>query len=392
VHNDIVISIDQGKGVALILLDFSAAFDTVDHQILLDFLKDYVGLGGPVLKLFQSYLTGRTQCVSIKGVLSELSELAYGVPQGSVLGPIEFCIYTIPLGAILRHYNIQYHIYADDTQLYCSFDLKSPSDTVTNISACISDIRTWMIRNKLKINDDKTEFLLITSPRAKFTENIELNIGQANIIPSDSCKSLGVMLDNRFTMDTQIKNLSRSIHFHLRNIGSIRKLLTTHATEQLVHSLVTSRLDYCNSLLYGIPGYQIECLQRMQNIAARIVTRCDRREHITPVLKSLHWLPVKYRIDFKILLLTYKCLNDLAPSYLTELFNPYHQKRYSTRRNSKNCLDKPPLFKLKSYGERSFTYAAPTEWNKLPLEIKNAPSVTCFKSLLKTHLFKKHFK
>jgi hypothetical protein len=392
VHNDIVISIDEGRGVALILLDLSAAFDTVDHKILLDFLRDYVGLDGPVLKLFQTYLASRTQCVSIKGVLSELSELAYGVPQGSVLGPIEFCIYTIPLGAILRHYNIQYHIYADDTQLYCSFDLTSPLETISKISACISDIRTWMIRNKLKINDDKTEFLLITSPRAKLTENIELRIGQANIIPSDSCKSLGVMLDSQFSMDSQIRHLCRSMHYHLRNIGAIRNILTVSATEQLVHALVTSRLDYCNSLLYGVPDYQINCLQRLQNIAARIVTRCDRRDHITPVLKSLHWLPVKYRIDFKILLLVYKCLNSLAPSYLCELIKPYHQDHYSTRRNQQNCLQKPPLFNLKSYGEKSFTYAAPTEWNKLPLEVKSAPSVENFKSSLKTYLFKKHFK
>ena len=125
VHSDIVSAIDKGRGVFLILLDLSAAFDTVDHTILLSFLKDYIGLDGPALKLFETYLTNRTQCVSIKGVLSELSELAYGVPQGSVLGPIAFCIYTIPLGAILRHYKIQYHIYADDTQLYFSFDLDS---------------------------------------------------------------------------------------------------------------------------------------------------------------------------------------------------------------------------------------------------------------------------
>ena len=200
------------------------------------------------------------------------------------------------------------------------------------------------------------------------------------------------MLDSQFAMDAQIRHLCKSMHFHLRNIGKIRNVLTVAATEQLVHSLVTACLDYCNSLLYGVPGYQIDCLQRMQNIAARIVTRCDRQDHITPVLKSLHWLPVKYRIDFKILLLTFKCLNNLAPSYLIDLVTSYHQERYATRRNSQRCLNKPPLLKLKSYGERSFTFAAPTEWNKLPLEIKNASSIQCFKSLLKTHLFKIHFK
>ena len=155
VHDDIVSAVDKGHGVILILLDLSAAFDTVDHTILLTFLSEHIGLSGQALDLFKSYLSGRTQCVSIEGILSELSELAYGVPQGSVLGPVEFCIYTLPLGAILRHYNIRYHIYADDTQLYCSFDVKSLDNVLTVVRDCISDIRSWMIRNKLKINDDK---------------------------------------------------------------------------------------------------------------------------------------------------------------------------------------------------------------------------------------------
>ena len=275
VHSDIVSAIDKERGVFLILLDLSAPFDTVDHTILLSFLKDYIGIDGPALKLFETYLTNRTQCVFIKGVLSELSELAYGVPQGSVLGPIAFCIYTIPLGAILRHYKIQYYIYADDTQLYFSFDLDSHDEVLTTISTCISDIRTWMIQNKLKINDDKTEFLLITSSRANFTENVHLNIGKETISPTNSCRSLGVMLDSHFTMDTQINSLCRATHFHLCNIAAIRDHLTTAAAEQLIHSLVSSRLDYCNSLLYGVPQYKINYLQRVQNIAARIVTRCS---------------------------------------------------------------------------------------------------------------------
>ena len=337
-------------------------------------------LHGPVLRLFETYLSNRTQCVSVKGVLSELNELAFGVPQGSVLGPIAFCIYTVPLGAILRHYDILYHIYADDTQLYCSFALDSPDEVLSKISACISDIRTWMITNKLKINDDKTEFLLITSSRSKFLGNVHLSIGNEKISPATSCQSLGVMLDNHFTMDSQIKSLCKSTHFHLRNIAAIQDHLTLSATEQLIHSLVTSRLDYCNSLLYGIPKYKINYLQRLQNIAARVVIRCPRRDHITPHLKSLHWLPVKLRIVFKILLLAYKCINNLAPSYLSELVTPYIQNRYPTKAKFQHRLNDPAMFRLKSYGDRSFTFAAPTEWNKLPPEIKKATSVECFKS------------
>ena len=212
---------------------------------------------------------------------------------------------------------IEYHIYADDTQLYCSFDINSPDEALHAITSCISDIRSWMIGEKLKINNDKTEFLIITSPKAGFSANLQLKIGQEIVLPSTSCKSLGVMFDDHMQMDAHISHICRTIHFHLCNIGAIRNLLTDSATEQLIHSLVTSRLDYCNSLLNGVPGYKLKRFQRMQNIAARIVSRCPYRDHITPVLESLHWLPVNHRILFKLLLLTYKCLNGLGPGYLS---------------------------------------------------------------------------
>ena len=127
------------------------------------------------------WASDRTQCVSVKGVMSEMNRLIYGVPQGSVLRPVEICIYTLPLSAILKHYKIDYHIYGDDTQIYCSFDAESLDEVLGSLDNCISDIRSWMITNKLKINDSKTEFLLITSPRSKFTKDIQITIGQSNI-------------------------------------------------------------------------------------------------------------------------------------------------------------------------------------------------------------------
>ena len=219
VHNDIVSAVDKGCGVCLILLDLSAAFNTVDHTILCTFQENHNGLGGHALDFFKSFLADRTQCISVKGVMSEMNRLIYGVPQGSVLGPIEFCIYTLPLSAILKHYKIDYHIYADDTQIYCSFDTESLDEVLGSLDNCISDIRSWMITNKLKINDSKTEFLLITSPRSKFTKDIQITIGQSNISPSSTCKSLGVMLDDHFAMDAHISNICRSTYFHIWNIG-----------------------------------------------------------------------------------------------------------------------------------------------------------------------------
>lgn len=340
---------------------------------------------GHALSLFKSYLEGMTQRVSIEGVLSDFSDLQYGVPQGSVLGPIEFCIYTIPLGAILRHYNINYHIYADDTQLYCTFDAESLNEVRCLLHSCLSDIRSWMIKNKLKINDDKTEFLVITSPYSKLSNEIRITIGQTEIVPESPCKSLGVMFDSRVCMDAQIKHICRSTLFHIRNIRAIRDLLPSAAAAQLIHSLISSRLDYCNSLLYGLPDYRIKRLQRIQNIAARVVALCPKWDHITPVLKSLHWLPIKTRITYKILLLTFKCINKLAPAYLCDLVTPYKQSR-ALRSNSRNLIEIPET-RTKSYGNRSFSYAAAVEWNKLSLDIKQSPNIDIFKKKLKTHLF-----
>ena len=246
-----------------------------------------------------------------------------------------------------------------------------------------------MIHNKLKINDDKTEFLIITSPRADVSHEINLTIGEEIIPPSSSCKSLGVTFDEHILMDSYIRNTCRAAHFHLRNIGSVRDLIPEKSAAQLVHSLVSSRIDYCNSLLYGVPEYKTDRLQRVLNIAARIVTRSNP-DHITPVLKKLHWLRIRFRVCFKILLLTYKCLNNLAPEYLTNLVVPRCPER--PKRTSTQAKLKLPDTRLKSYGDRGFSYAAPKEWNELPLSIKLAPTVSSFKSQLKTYLFHKCFK
>ena len=183
-----------------------------------------------------------------------------------------------PLGAILRYHNIDYNIYADDTQLYCSFDIKSLDKVLNLMSACISDVRSWMIRNKLKITDDKTEFLSITSPCTKHTDVIYISIGQENISTSKSCKSLGVMFDHHMSMNVQIKNICRSAQFHIQNVSAIRHLLPSVAA-QIMHSLITSRLDYCNSILYVLPDCKINWLKRVQNIAAMVVSRFSKYDH-----------------------------------------------------------------------------------------------------------------
>ena len=198
-----------------------------------------------------------------------------------------------------------------------------------------------------------------------------------------------VVLDKSLNMKQHVASVSRSCLYHLRNISKIRHMLTDDAAAKVIHSLVSSRLDYCNSLLYGLPDTSIKPLQRVQNIAARILTKSAKHEHITPILKSLHWLPVRCRILFKLLLFTYRAINQTAPAYICELVQSYNPPR-TTRSASKNLLTIPKS-RLKTVGDRSFKVAAAQEWNKLPMHIKNSKSLECFKCNLKTFLFKEHY-
>ena len=189
--------------------------------------------------------------------------------------------------------------------------------------------------------------------------------------------------------DNRASSVCCGTYFHLKKIGSIRRFLTSEATEQLIHALVSSRLDYCNSLLSGIPDYKCDKLQRIQNTAARIVTRTKKRDHISPVLCKLHWLPVQFRIHYKIALLVYRIFHNLAPDYLSELINIYQPGR--ALRSADKLLLAVPLIKLKSYGERSFAFSAAHAWNELPHSIRTSQTIDGFKTKLKTFLFKKAY-
>ena len=223
--------------------------------------------------------------------------------------------------------------------MYCSTDLLNPQEELSGITPCVSDIRTWMIRNKLKINDEKIEFLILHSSHKEFTTALDFSIQQTKIKPSHTCRNLGVMFDSHMKMESQIQGICKSVNFHLRSINPVRNSLTSEATVLVVHALITSRLDYCNSLLQGLPDKLINRLQHLQNIAARVVTCCSKFEHITPVLFELHWLLVRMRIRFKLLLLMYRCVQQSVPAYLCELIHPKKKSKYGIRSYSLDHLE-----------------------------------------------------
>ena len=396
VKNDILLNMNQQRVTLLVLLDLSAAFDTVDHTILLNRLSSDFGISGQAYSWFDSYLRNRFQSISINGKTSTKFHTKYGVPQGSCLGPLLFVLYTSRLFKIIEHHLPDVHTYADDTQLYVSFSADSSfeqSAALEAMQSCIVDIRKWMLQDRLKLNDDKTEFIVIGTKQQLAKVNVDsLQVGESIVTAASKVRNLVCWFDDQLKMDTHINNICRSAFFHLYNIRRIRKYLSSDCAQTLVNAFVTSRLDFCNSLLYGLKGNQLQKLQRVQNAAARVICNISRYEHISPTLYNLHWLPVSYRIRFKILLLVYKTLNGLAPLYLSELIELKKPGRYNLRTNSDTLLLKYPAFKsLTTLGDRSFTCAAPKLWNSLPKAIRNANNVNTFKRLLKTHLFRDAF-
>ena len=187
---------------------------------------------------------------------------------------------------------------------------------------------------------------------------------KTNVLATD----LGVKLDSNLTLSNHISAVCKTAFFALYKIGKIRPFLSLESTKTLVHAHVLSRLDFCNGILFGLPDNEIQKLQRVQNAAARLVTRAKKYDHISPILFQLHWLPIKYRINFKILSLVFLCLHDLAPSYLQELLVQYHPRR-NLRSQSRSLLVSPRI-NTQFYGARSFQSYAPELWNNIPEKIK----------------------
>ena len=343
-------------------------FDTVDHQILLTRLKGRYGVKGH-LAWMRSYLSNRFQYVRVANGCSFKHKLACGVPEGSVLGPILYSMYTAPIADVIKRHGMGFHFYVDDTQLYMSFSHVDALQSKSLIERCIQDVQQWMVVNKLNLNGDKTELLVLTARHRPPPPLDSLLIGADIIKASKSAKNIGVWLDSMLSMDVQINNICKTAFFHLRNIAKIRKFLSYRQCEVLIHAFISSKWDHCNVLLlYGLQKSQVKRLQYKQNSAARLLTSTSRYEHVTPVLRSLHWLPVSARIDFKILLLVSKVLNGLGPLYPCELLEPCIPNR--NLRSSRKKLLMVPKCNLKTYGYRAFSHRAPTLWNALPDDIR----------------------
>ena len=197
----------------------------------------------------------------------------------------------------------------------------------------------------LQLNADKTELMVFGAKQIlKQMGSFVIHIGDCEIKPTHRIKNLGVFYDPVMSMETHVNHVCKIAYMHIRNIGHIRRYLSEDATKSLVHAIVMSRMDYGNALLFGLPDYLTYRLQKVQNLCARIITFTPRRCHISPVLQSLHWLPIKRWLEYKVLLHTYKGLNGLAPGYLADMLEPYRPTRTLRSHDQQLLIVKPSKF------------------------------------------------
>ena len=259
-----------------------------------------------------------------------------------------------------------------------------------SMQSCISDVKAWATTNMLKLIDNKTELMLVTSKRTKHFHNLptSITIGNAQIPIKQSVKNLGFTLDCHLTMNAHVSNIVRTCYFELHRLASIRRFLKSTATATLVSAFVLSRTDYCKSLLFGSTRDVTSHLQQIQNYVARVILHLPKSSNITIHLKSLHWLPVKVRSTYKISCLCYHCHSSTAPSYVTDML---HKKPSHTRITCSSSYTTPllnrPAHSKATLGDRSFYFASSSVWNSIPNDVRWVPSLSSFKSRLKTYLF-----
>ena len=380
VVNDLYQSFDRNMPSVVILLDLSAAFDTVDHDKLLEILEKDIGVTGIALKWFESFLKGRTQRVKIGDSYSYVMELMFGVPQGSVLGPILFKIYIRSLYKYVEPTKFRIEGFADDHQLIKQFLISLQQTALgKDIVQCLNHIDKWMNEYFLKLNPSKTKILVLAPPSVQpeiiiqgvFFENACIRFVR-------SARNLGILLDSELSFVDQINKVLRSCFGTIRKLSQIKGFLSEEQLKQLVCSYIFMNLDYCNSLYYGINSRLIRKMQHVQNCAVRLVSKNRIPSGcLDQVITEFHWLKVKYRPIYKILLIVHNCIQGKAPEEIQQMIKTGDSLRTMNLQETK--------FHNK-YGNRAFSHAGPKLWNLLPKVVRNETDTDKFKNNLKSFL------
>ena len=380
--DEVLRGFDQNQATVVIFLDLSAAFDTIDPEKLLQIMEDELGITGVALEWFRSFLVGRTQRVKINDQYSDSVEVPCGTPQGSVLGPPLFNTNVRSQPKVFQHCKFNTSAFADDSNGRRTFTLTFQYHIMNHEVECLKLIVKWSHAHFMKINPDKTEILLFYPPSLEKEVLIKGIMFEEQCIRfSDCVKNVGVYLDKHLNFNKHINNITSHCYKILKDIGSIKKSLQKDHLAQLVHSVITSRLDYCNSLFQNINRANLYKLQKVQNAAARLVLGKRRRDSARAALRELHWLNVDSRIVFKTILIVFKAVKGMCSENIKFTYKSFNGRPEDI------LLLQTPTFNTQTYGRRIFEYNGSRLWNALPHEMRVEEDVGKFKRELKTLLF-----
>ena len=374
--NNWSINIDKGHINGVIFIDLKKAFDTVNHEIIIRKLQNY-GLDRNALAWFQSYLSNRSQKCLVNGKLSDSRPITCGVPQGSIIGPLLFLVYINDLPNCLDL--AVPNMFADDTNVSLSAD--NLNDLQITINSELHNLNSWLKANKLSLNIAKTEFMVIGSWQKLSqlaTDQIEIQIEGIRIERVYDTKSLGLYIDDKLSWSCHIDEISRKIASGISALRRVRPFISTKIAVMIYKALILPHMDYCCQVWDGLSNHLSDKLQKLQNRAARVVTKSNYETRTATLLDSLQWDALHTRRNKLKAILMYKSLNKLAPEYLKELFLPKRSK-YDLRDNEGKLV--LPLPRT-NYLKRAFSYSGADLWNKLPHEVRNAGSLTEFKRKL----------
>ena len=392
--NDILWSMEECKIFILIGTDLSGAFDTVDYDILLQTLEQTFGVTGTALNWFKNYLGNRHYKVKIHNSYSDEIKLDFSVPQGSRGGPDLYNLYAGSISQVVNP-STSIYAYADDHNFGKSFkpnvnDTSVELNCISTLESTVNSISKWMGENRLKLNPKKTEIMYFGS-RQQLSKCVTtgLTIVSDYIEKSKFMRYLGTWLDQHMSFEHHVKIKCRTANWNLCRIGRIRKFLTLDARKSIIIATVISHLDYCNGVLFGITNKLLNKFQVIQNRAAKLILNAHPRSSSKEALIKLHWLPIRARIEFKILCIVFNCVvTKDAPQYLIDLLT-LEVSRPGLRNKSIFTLKIPHVSK-EHHAFRAFSVCGPRLWNSLSFDERNQSCLENFKKVIKTHLFKKY--
>ena len=376
-YDEVLLGFDNDFCTVVVMIDMSAAFDTVDLDILLHVLSTSLNIKGNALSWFQSFLKNRLQCVKINNCYSDCIESKYGVPPGSTLGPILFNVYSKGLSDVILKSGFKTSSYADDSNGRLQFMINMQYSSLTvDVPVLLKNVQDYMNKSYLKMNSSKTDVFYLFPPSLSKKVINGIFLDSECVRFSNESKLLGVTLDSNLNFNSQVNNVVSACQFKLKGIRRIRHLMSCKDTEKYVRAVIFSKINYCNVLYMNLSTVSLNKLQKLQNSAMRLIFNFPPRVSVTEKYEELQILRIDQSIVFSCLIHVHKFFRNQVPQCISNLLEV------------KNTIDRllTVHYYSSNYARKSFSYCAPRYWNKLPLCIRLTDDTSKFKGLLKSAL------